>query len=323
MIQNKFNITVLLVLIISYSAYSQRLSMKVGTNPTLINASAALEVESNSKGFLPPRMTNAQRNAIVSPVPGLMVWCTNCGKTGELQVFNGSIWVNYVANTTESVVTARVPTSTGGTLIFMAHNLGADTSADPLVPSWKLNGAYIQWGKRGPTGNWANAVSNGLIGFGAAPTGDNLPTANNLAISGWSTTVSTASSWNVTESSPIKTANDPCPTGFRVPTRNEWVSIYSATPINTQNNWSNIGPWNYSDINYTTGKLVNSSMYLPAAGNRDFTDGKLYNRGIVGFYSSSTPSAQSPYYLIFSNNSIQIENINSPLYGISVRFVSE
>lgn len=41
------------------------------------NASAALDVDSTIKGFLPPRMTNAQRTSIASPAIGLMVYCTD------------------------------------------------------------------------------------------------------------------------------------------------------------------------------------------------------------------------------------------------------
>lgn len=40
-------------------------------------ASSILKLESTTKGFLPPRMTNAQRVAIASPAIGLMVYCTD------------------------------------------------------------------------------------------------------------------------------------------------------------------------------------------------------------------------------------------------------
>ena len=40
-------------------------------------ASAKLFVNSVTKGFLPPRMTNAERTAIVSPAVGLIVYCTD------------------------------------------------------------------------------------------------------------------------------------------------------------------------------------------------------------------------------------------------------
>ena len=52
--------------------------------------SAALNINSTTKGFLPPRMTSAERNGISSPVAGLLIWCSNCGISGELQVHNGS-----------------------------------------------------------------------------------------------------------------------------------------------------------------------------------------------------------------------------------------
>ncbi len=66
----------------------------IGT--TSPEASAALDVTSTTQGFLPPRMTQAQRNAINGPVAGLVIWCKNCGENGELQVFNGSNWTNFI-----------------------------------------------------------------------------------------------------------------------------------------------------------------------------------------------------------------------------------
>jgi len=42
-----------------------------------INSSAVLEASSTTQGFLPPRMTEAQRNAITSPATGLMVYQTD------------------------------------------------------------------------------------------------------------------------------------------------------------------------------------------------------------------------------------------------------
>jgi hypothetical protein len=40
-------------------------------------ASAQVAIDSSTKGFLPPRMTNAQRLAISSPAVGLIVYCTD------------------------------------------------------------------------------------------------------------------------------------------------------------------------------------------------------------------------------------------------------
>jgi len=44
---------------------------------TALNASAQLQVDSTTQGFLPPRMTNAQRTSISSPAVGLIVYCTD------------------------------------------------------------------------------------------------------------------------------------------------------------------------------------------------------------------------------------------------------
>lgn len=45
-----------------------------------INASAVLTLNSTTKGFLPPRMTTAQKNAISTPATGLVVFDTDLGK---------------------------------------------------------------------------------------------------------------------------------------------------------------------------------------------------------------------------------------------------
>ena len=41
------------------------------------SASSAIQIDSTTQGFLPPRMTNVQRTNIVSPAIGLMVYCTD------------------------------------------------------------------------------------------------------------------------------------------------------------------------------------------------------------------------------------------------------
>jgi len=62
------------------------------------SASAVLEANSTSQGFLPPRLTLAQRNAITNPAQGLMIYCTNCGANGEPEYFNGTTWLNLAGN---------------------------------------------------------------------------------------------------------------------------------------------------------------------------------------------------------------------------------
>ena len=71
----------------------------VGINPTgaAAHPSAALDVSATTQGLLPPRMTATQRDAILNPATGLVVFCTNCGTNGgELEVFAAGIWRNML-----------------------------------------------------------------------------------------------------------------------------------------------------------------------------------------------------------------------------------
>jgi len=68
---------------------------QVGVGTSTPHSSAALDVTSTSAGLLLPRMTATQRNAISGPSAGLMIWCTDCGTNGELQVYNGTYWTNF------------------------------------------------------------------------------------------------------------------------------------------------------------------------------------------------------------------------------------
>jgi hypothetical protein len=64
-------------------------SLLLGT--TTNAASSILTMESTTQGFLPPRMTTTQRNAIASPATGLMIY----NSTDNLvQAYNGTSWIN-------------------------------------------------------------------------------------------------------------------------------------------------------------------------------------------------------------------------------------
>lgn len=79
---------ILLVFIVS--AFTG-LCQSVGIGTTTPNTSAQLDISSTSKGMLIPRMTDAEKNAIVGPAPGLMVYNTN---TNSFQYYNGVSWNN-------------------------------------------------------------------------------------------------------------------------------------------------------------------------------------------------------------------------------------
>tara|TARA_R110000824_G_scaffold44960_1_gene130503 strand:+ start:58 stop:1593 length:1536 start_codon:yes stop_codon:yes gene_type:complete len=62
---------------------------RVGIGAAPNEASAILEIETTTRGFLPPRMNTTQQNAISSPAAGLMLYNTT---TNKLMVYNGSAW---------------------------------------------------------------------------------------------------------------------------------------------------------------------------------------------------------------------------------------
>ena len=74
-------------------ANTTRYPLSLGTSSKAV-ASAQLEMVSTTQGFLPPRMTNAQRTAIVSPAVGLIVYCTDV--TEGLWVFKSTGWTFIV-----------------------------------------------------------------------------------------------------------------------------------------------------------------------------------------------------------------------------------
>jgi hypothetical protein len=67
-------------------------TLRVGIGTASSNSSSILSLESTSMGFLPPRMTQSQRNAnIALPATGLVIYCTDCNSgSGCLQVNDGT-----------------------------------------------------------------------------------------------------------------------------------------------------------------------------------------------------------------------------------------
>jgi hypothetical protein len=64
-------------------------NLLIGTSTN--QASSVLTMESTTRGFLPPRMTSTERNAIATPATGLVVYNTT---DNRLSVYNGTAWVN-------------------------------------------------------------------------------------------------------------------------------------------------------------------------------------------------------------------------------------
>ena len=87
-----------LVLATSYTCLAQ---VSIGT-PTP-HPSAALEINSTTKGFLLPRMTELQMISIDNAIEGLMVYCSDCSKKG-IYLFNGSEFTEITIDNSESIL---------------------------------------------------------------------------------------------------------------------------------------------------------------------------------------------------------------------------
>ena len=121
-------------------------AQNVGISNTAItpDASSLLELRSTDSGFLMPRMTLAQRNAIDSPAVGLIIYQTN--SSPGYYYFNGSVWgpIEGVDNLGNHQYTQNMETS-GNWLSNDGDNEGIYVSSDGDVgvgvstPSSKLD----------------------------------------------------------------------------------------------------------------------------------------------------------------------------------------
>ena len=91
--------------------------VKIGDNPTTIDASALLEMESTSKGMLTPRVTETQRDAIASPATGLIIYNTD---TDDFNYYDGTKWLIIESQVRDNHVLVKsvsdLPAAVGGVI---------------------------------------------------------------------------------------------------------------------------------------------------------------------------------------------------------------
>ena len=127
--------------------------------------------------------------------------------------------------------------------------------------------------------------------------------------------------WNSgTESTPVKTEYDPCPEGWRVPTR---VELYRLN--NSYSSFMTVGDqkgrYFCGDFTYLDSA---PQVFFPAAGRRNGHDSDANNRGYYGLYWSSEPNSLSYYAfnLNFLSGKVDMSSSNGcRANGYSVRCV--
>lgn len=205
--------------------------------------------------------------------------------------------------------------------IWMRYNLGASTTdlPDQLPMTVSRHGNYYQFGRR-------LAVAN------------NNSTATN---NNWNGNVSIANnSWGFVQGSPpSKTTSDPCPSGFRIPTLDEFTAIMNNTIRSTTGNF-NASPSNYSSaVIFTSKRNKNVKLTLPTQGVFGYTSSNgvyssnniILNRGLIGYYFSNNASGpvNSQHTLIrlrIQQNADDLQTVTDPgvkVFSHSVRCIAE
>ncbi len=133
------NFWVLVVTCLSFTIVHSQNNVGIGT-PTP-DASSILELNSNTKGFLAPRMTTIERLAIAAPAIGLWVYDTNLG----CYFYYNGVWTSLcqssaVCNTatTGNIAMFSSATSVCNSVLFQSgNNVGLNT-ATPVL-SFQVN----------------------------------------------------------------------------------------------------------------------------------------------------------------------------------------
>ncbi len=245
---------------------------QVGIGTTSPNTSAALDVESTTKGFLPPRMTGAQRNAIATPAEGLSIyntdskclqwyngsgWCSTCDGDGNLR--GGGFINGFQDNTTCTTKVISVTSCASVTGATLNDIVG---TADGIEYDWTNATSYMGgtttealveiggqcWFRRNatvaPTAPISDAPNTGSNVWTTNISTDNgywgyYNTATTSGASGWATTEPAAGEgllyqWSAAmNGSTTERAQGVCPTGWHVPSDCEWMYLENTLGMST------------------------------------------------------------------------------------------
>lgn len=221
----------------------------INSDNTPPDSSSALDVKFNNKGFLPPRMTIQQRDAIANPANGLIVFCTDCISEGALSIyFSGSGWITVSpCNTPAPVPLAIFP------------------GTSSIIWNWDTVQGAVSY-KWNDTNDYSSAVDIGLVVY-KEDTGLKCNTAYTRYI--WACFPCGTSAVTVMTKSTLLLPISTLVAGNNVPSNGQiiwnWNPVEGATGYkwNTTNNYStdstaiDVG----NNTSYTETGLSNTSSY--------------------------------------------------------------
>ncbi len=124
----KYLIAVLLLC--SYFTQVEGQSLAVNTDGTPANASALLDVKSNNKGVLIPRLTAAEKNAVPLPATGLLVYQSGPDSIG-FHYYDGSKWNWMISNFMNDTLAWKTKGNAG--TLATTHFLGTTDNVPLLI----------------------------------------------------------------------------------------------------------------------------------------------------------------------------------------------
>ncbi|RXK60527.1 hypothetical protein ESA94_08645 [Lacibacter luteus] len=137
-------------------------SVSVNTDGTAADNSSILDVKSTTKGMLVPRMTTAQRTAIIAPATGLLVFDTD---TKTFWFYSGILWTNI--------------SIAGGGSFTLPYNGSTNSSTSALGVINTGNGAAIEGSGSAGAGVYGNSYNGAGVnalstnGFGVFASSNN------------------------------------------------------------------------------------------------------------------------------------------------------
>ncbi len=114
------------------------LTGSAGVGTITPNASSIVEMQSTTQGMLAPRMTKVQRDAIVAPATGLLIFQTN--STPGFYYYSGAAWT---AISTKGANTSLSNLAAGGTAINLSLTPNANNTLDLGSSLFNWNEVYV------------------------------------------------------------------------------------------------------------------------------------------------------------------------------------